>query len=105
MPLYNPQNPLIIIKFFTKSKISESKKSVMQTNAQQDPRNQILHDECLAKDANATGKISKEQWKEALWAAENRLTDEELAEMERKADQEEGNVNYVTSIPKVQWIE
>jgi len=38
----------------------------MQTNAQQDPRNQILHDECLAKDANATGKISKEQWKEAL---------------------------------------
>jgi len=72
----------------------------MQVNAEQNARYQLLQQECRINDPNATDKIPTEQFRRILENVGG-VTDEEIDEMVRLSDEEEGEINYATSLPKL----
>ncbi len=62
-----------------------------------------LHQECKNRDTDKDGKITEAEYRDALLAVRDNLTDEELDDLVRASEQDEGDIDYIISIQKLQW--
>ncbi len=72
----------------------------MEVNAEQNQRYQLLQQRCLDQDPEQTKKIPTQTFRDIIEDIGG-VTNEEIDEMMRLSDEEDGEVDYVASIPKL----